>query len=162
MQQPARRTNPLSAILSVLLVIALIALAWFVWQWMQEGDRAERLDAEVTTLRQQAANAIAPNSDTDTSIDANDDATTNNDSERIIAAAQTYEKAKPANQGTELQYEIKNREGDFAYVDVTSDMSGHVLILKKVDNQWIVVLSGQQFSQDDLQRYDVPDSLGRE
>lgn len=155
--QAERRTNPLSIILSVLLVLALIGLAWFAWQWMQEGDRADTLDQEVTNLRQQAANTLAPDQDTDSTQGG--DVAPANDTEQILATSKAYTNARVQSRGGEMNYAIEKQDGDFALVGVTGEGSGHKQVLKKVNGTWVVVIAGQQLMPEDIEEYGVPQSI---
>lgn len=153
--------SPLPIILGVLLGLSLIALGWFIDQWMQERDLARKFQNQAIALREEKAASNTPAETTVPADDDDDDETpvAGSESERMMAAARAYEQARVDNQNKRFNYQIVKRQGDFARVAVSDETGGHMLVLKNVDDIWVVVAAGQQLDQEAAREFGIPESI---
>lgn len=146
-------------ILGILLALALVACAVLAWLWYDQMTQNAELETKVTT----AENNVKAVSESLAAVEANiADQEKSTDSDAIVAAALAYARAPVGSADGEFNAEVKKRIGDFAGVDVTSDTGGFGMILKSVDDQWVVINATQDGpSEDDVKFYGIPEDVAK-
>lgn len=138
----------------ILLVLLLLgAVGFAVWQTLQLNDS----NAKVSSLESSVANLQAELADAkDDSVDG--DTPVNSDTDKILAAVDAYVRAPVASANLTYEYSIQETSDGFARVSVTpTEGSGSVLLLKKVDENWTVLVGGQDSpSQEIIDQYGIP------
>jgi cell division protein FtsL len=160
MLQPKQPGKVKTMLIAVLVLVLLAAAGFAVWQTMQLGT----LDSKVTSL--EATNQDLQTSKTSLQAQLDSLKTANKmsqttDKDKIIAASDAYVRAPVAAAATKFEYTITKNTGKFALVNVkVPEGGGYQLWLKKVSDNWTVLLGGQdQPSQEDIDKYDIPSDL---
>jgi type II secretory pathway component PulM len=161
-QKPKK--NKAVRVLAGLLALALLLVVVFGYLWNQEAARADAAAADLeeanTQLAQlkQAFEAEDEKLDADTSGDETTIDASTGDAEAIVSAALAVANASVSSEG--VQVELAKQVGDFARVNVTGDTSGYSMILKKSNDQWVSIVSGQAPpAQEDIDRYGIPQEV---
>lgn len=147
-------------ILGILLALALVACAVLGWLWYDQMTQNSELEAKVTT----AENNVKAVSESLAAVEANiaDQDEKLSESDAIVAVALAYARAPVNLADTEFSAEVKKRIDDFAGVDVTSDNGGFGMILKMVDDEWVVINATQDGpSEDEVKLYGIPEDIGK-
>lgn len=139
-------------VLGVLLGLALVACAVLGWMWFSQTS-------QVASLKEDLRQANAKNDQLVLAQQAQSVAETEQptESDAIIAAALAYASAPVSSADTQFTAEIKKQVDGFAGVSVSSDESGFGVILKLVNEKWVVVDSGQDGPKDEaVEMYGIP------
>ncbi|HRJ06607.1 MAG TPA: hypothetical protein PK096_03050 [Candidatus Saccharibacteria bacterium] len=155
--KPKKSKAPL--VLGLLLVIALAACVVAGWMYYDQSNQKASLESQVddkdkkiSQLQTQLGEATEPAADDDQPVDSETDA--------IVSAATAYARAPEESANTTYEVEIKKQVEGFASVSVTSGDSSFTEILKNVDDQWVVIVAGQNNPSDaDMDMYGIPESL---
>ena len=154
--KPKKSKAPM--MLGILLVVALAACGAVGWMYYDQSNQKATLesqidekDKKINKLTSQLGEETEP-AISDQPVDSETDA--------IVAAATAYARAPEDSVGTTFEVEITKQVDDYASVSVTSGDSGFTEILKNVDDQWVVIVAGQDTpSDEDVQTYGIPESL---
>lgn len=142
-------------ILGILLALALIGCAVLGWMWYSQTTQTSSLEED---LRQ--ANAKNDQLVLAQQGQAVAEAEQPTESDAIIAAALAYASAPVSSADTKFTAEIKKQVDDFAGVSVSSDESGFGVILKLVNEKWVVVDSGQGAPDEAaVEMYGIPEEV---
>ena len=157
--RPKKSKTPL--ILSLLLVLALATAAAVGWLWYQQNGRVSDLEADLSKSRNNVARLESAAKAEDATDDSSDVTTDTDDSssDAIVKASLAYAQADVNNSDLKLTSQIMYNKGDFANVSigVEGGAGGTGLILKEVNDQWVVVFSGQDNPpQTVIDRYGIP------
>ncbi len=134
-------------ITSIILMVIVVALAaGGVYLYMQNRDKQDKIDATQTSLSN-LENQIASFASTQASSSSSSDDTVTSQSSSYgsdpIAVATAYSHTMAA--GETYEYSIATQTNDAAKINVKiSDGPGYMVILKKADDVWVPVYSGQQ------------------
>ena len=151
-------------VLAVLLLLVLAGAGVFGWLWYQQNAEVDTVRANLSTANNKIAQLeTTAKTQKDLNASANKPTTDTKDStsEAIIATGLAYAKADVRNKNTEAK--LEKQAGDFAQVSITTDSSNAMSkitygeILKKVNDQWVVVwASGVGISDDAIAQYGIP------
>ena len=157
-QFPKQKKSKAPLILMLLLLLSLAAATVFGWMWYQQSGELDSVRTDLSSQRnkvaqlESAAKAEAALEDEDAvSTDTKDAG-----SATIVETALAYENAqlKPL---TGVKAEIAYNKGDFAKVNITSSTTGYYQVLKRTNEIWVVIGSGNgELSQETIDRYGIP------
>lgn len=149
--------NSFKAWTVVFALLFICAGVFAVWQTSQVNqlnvdERLASLQAEKLSLQ----NELAKLKGTDAPASEQEQASP--DSTKILAAVDAHVRAPVAAAGTQYEYAIDKTEGNFAEVNVSVPEGGGFNVwLKKVGDNWTVILSGQDTPpQADQDKYGIP------
>lgn len=163
----AKKSSRSVAVLAVLFVLSLVAAGVLGYMWYnseQSVESAKDVVAEqgkqIAELRNQVDQSREDQA-ADSDGDGDNDAAT--DEQAIIDMATLYTTkilVSDLESMAEYNYEISKQSDEFASVAVNvSGGAGFAMLLKKADDQWVVIHSGHQIDQATLDRYGVPESF---
>lgn len=155
--EPTKKKSKTTAVLAGLLALALIAAAVLGWLWYQESARADAAEADLATTKKnfseltKSVNESQTKAEDSTTVDTSD-----SDSEAIVETALAYEmaQAKPL---SGVKAVVSYNKDDFAKVNITSTTTSHYQILKKSNDQWVVIASGNgPLPEETITQYGIP------
>ncbi len=138
----------------VLALLLVAAIGFAVWQVFSASQQVSGLISEKNDL-QSTNNELRTEVDQLKGTDSSgDEATTDPDSFKILAAVDAHVRAPVGAKGT-FEYAIQKTNGDFSRVSVSvEEGGGYLLWLKKVENSWTVLFGGQDMpSQEMIDKY---------
>lgn len=159
--KPRRSKAPL--VLTLLLLLALLGAAAFGWLWYQRNGRVDNLEADLSSARnkitqlESTAKAEAALKDDSVTTD-----TTSSESEAAIKEALAYAQANVNTANSKLTTQVMYIKDGFANVSVSPSqgVGGTGMILKQVEDQWVVVFSGQDNPpQEVVDMYGIPKAV---
>lgn len=153
--QPVKKRSKAPLVLTVLLLLALVAAGALGWLWYQQMTRANDLESQLKSTRAQV-NALKTFTELNSSAQVTQD--TKNENDTIISTALAYAAAPKAASSTKYTATIRYNKDNFARVSIGADQgSGFSELLKKVNDEWVVVVVGQsEPSQEDITKYAIP------
>ncbi len=157
--KPKKSKTPL--VLTLLLLLALVAAGTFGWMWFQQSGRVDNLETDLSKARNDVSRletaAKAEDSLDDSAVTPD---TEDSDSEAIIKAALAHAQAPKESTAVSYKTEIMYNKGGFARVSVSAGESGFAQILKKVNDEWVVIVEGQnEPTSDDVKTYGIPQAV---
>lgn len=143
-EPPKKKKGKAALILTLLLLLALAIAAAMGWLWYQQNGQIDELRSDLAVARNDVQR-LESAAKAEANLDEPDSMTTDaadSESEAMIEAALTYEKAKVSSASAALEGALEKQSGDFARVAVSAPSQGPgavVIYLKKVQSNWVVI-----------------------
>lgn len=158
-EPPKQKKSRAVAILTVLLLLAVICAVGVGWLWYQQTDQISDLKTNLSKAQSDVAK-LKSASKAEAKQDESESVTTDteNSDDELVKAALAF--AKSAVNAGEVTATVGKKIDNFAFVNVGSQGSGYYIIFKKVNEIWVPVLHGNGVqTQEMLDYYGVPDEL---
>lgn len=160
-EPPRQKKSRTTGVLALLLLLAIIAAAALGWLWYQQSGRVDNLESDLSQARNNVTR-LESSAKAEAAID--DSVTTDTDStssDAIIEAALAYAQAPSESKSVKYETKIVYNKDGFARVTVSSGAgSGFTELLKYVNDQWVVIVAGQnEPSSDDIKTYGIPQAV---
>lgn len=163
---PAQKSSKIWIVFTIILAIALIAVSVFgYYKWQQYRTLTGNLGAQINALQNQVASLDKQLAAAKLNQKTSTNTTSTTDEQQIKTAVINYtEGYVGAKNGQTFQIEditINKSNPNFATVgvgDVVNGQrtSGYAVILKKVNNTWIVIYTGQNLDPEIAKRFGIP------
>lgn len=132
----------------LLMVIAFGVAAWFWLMWQESENRFAANKTDLTNAQMQVANLREQLGVKNGAAEAVQNLPVN-DEQAIKTAVKDYNAAF-ATPLADVKIELAKRDGNQAIATVAGAVAGYKVYLKKVENAWVVVWSGQNVPPADV------------
>ncbi len=139
---------------SVLLLLAILGAGIMSYFWYDQSQKLEAVRDELS-----AAENTIPNSRNKSAVPAEDTVPTATDDKALIIAAVTAAVNAPVSaKDSKVTVNVMKQGAEFAYTNAAFEGGGGAAyILKKIDDTWTVIFSGQEaVDQETIDRYGIP------